>query len=302
MGARATRPMKKSSEDSARRSADSLQVTAHALRSPKKMIRWRRFLTPGSRRGAAPTERRAHVCLAGACRCVRALRRAARHAAVCIEPTVGDVREVLDRKGIRRLDEDATLTARRGRGAVGTLLAGVRGALQLPIELGHVLRLDHVAHRARAGAALTSTAASAAACRHRAAAGRAARSPLRSSAAGHATSTCSTTSRDGNGAAASDSCACACSRLHAGCRVRSTARLACGRPATSVLGVTTGGRRTATSDGAQQQRPPSAIQIRPRHLIKSNAAPGRLINFPRGRNRRATDRTSGTSEAADPPS
>jgi hypothetical protein len=292
--------MKKSSEDSARRSDDSLQVTAHALRSPKKMIRWRRFLTPGSRRGAAPTERRAHVCLAGACRCVRALRRAARHAAVCIEPTVGDVREVLDRKGIRRLDEDATLTARRGRGAVGTLLAGVRGALQLPIELGHVLRLDHVAHRARAGAALTSTAASAATCRHRPTAGCAARTPLRSSAAGHASSTCSTTSRNGNDAVASDSCTC--SRLHAGCRVGSTARLACGRPATSVLGVTTRGRRTAASDGAQQQWPPSAKQIRPRHLIKSNVAPGRLINFPRGRNRRATDRTSGTGEAADPPS
>jgi len=258
--------MKKSSEDSARRSADSLQVTAHALRSPKKMIRWRRFLTPGSRRGAAPTERRAHVCLAGACRCVRALRRAARHAAVCIEPTVGDVREVLDRKGIRRLDEDATLTARRGRGAVGTLLAGVRGALQLPIELGHVLRLDHVAHRARAGAALTSTAASAATCRHRPTAGCAARTRLASRAAGNASSACSTTTSDRNDVAASDSCAR--SRLHAGCRVRAIARLACGGPATSVLGLVAGGRRTAASDDAEQHCPPSTKPIRPRHLIQ----------------------------------
>jgi hypothetical protein len=46
---------------------------------------------------------------------------------------------MLDREGIRRLDEDPTLAARRSGSAIGTLLAGVRVATQLPLELGPVL-------------------------------------------------------------------------------------------------------------------------------------------------------------------
>jgi hypothetical protein len=121
-----------------------------------------------SQRGAAPTQRRAGIRLAGAGGGSRARERAARHVAVGSEPTIGEVRELLDGKRIGGLNEDATLTARRRRRAVDALLAGVRVAIQLPIELREVLRPDSVAHVAHARAALTSVATGAATRRHRA--------------------------------------------------------------------------------------------------------------------------------------